>query len=69
MSNTYALPICPDTSIGKVSSLFLNKKIIPDTLPIRLDTHIGKVSVKSLFLNKKVVPDTCLIRPDACLYL
>jgi hypothetical protein len=61
MSNTYALPICPDTSIGKVSSLFLNKKIIPDTLPIHLDTHIGKVSVKSLFLNKKVIPTRSIV--------
>ena len=35
-----------------------------DTLPIRPDTRIGKVSVKSLFLNKKIIPDTLLIRLD-----
>jgi hypothetical protein len=34
-----------------------------DTLPIRFDTRIEKVSVKSVFLNKKIIFDTCLIRP------
>ena len=35
-----------------------------DTLPIRPDTRIGRVSVKSLFLNKKIISDTRPILPD-----
>jgi hypothetical protein len=35
-----------------------------DTFSIRLDTRIGKVSVKSLFLNKKIISDTISIRLD-----
>jgi hypothetical protein len=56
--------ICLDTRIGKVSVkyLYLNKKIISDTLSIHSDTHIEKVSVKYLFLNKIIIPDMCPIR-------
>ena len=35
-----------------------------DTHPIRLETRIGKVSVKSLILNKTIISDTCPILPD-----
>ena len=35
-----------------------------DTLSIRPDTRIRRVSVKSLFLNKKIISDTRLILPD-----
>jgi hypothetical protein len=35
-----------------------------DTRPIRLDTRIGKISVKFLFLNKKIIFDARPILPD-----
>jgi hypothetical protein len=58
------LLIYSDTRIGKVSikSLFLNKKIISDTLSIRPDIRFGKILVKFLLLNKIIIPDMCPVR-------